>query len=298
VESWTLRHEYLDAGAADGEGVPMWLAGITRTGHVTAAGSSVVSDPEVVFDPGPAPMSNRVNSPGDGKSSLKRFRVDKVFTESGALVDVVYSAQQCSAASLPTPHTNTKRCFPQWYAPGGQAEELDWFHKYVTTSVIVNDLTGASPRMETHYDYLDDPAWAYTDSQLVPKDKRTWAQWRGYSRVRVVQGRPDETQSATEYLFMRGMHGDRATPQGGTRSVQVVDSQGAAIDDHKAHAGVPARAGRVGRPRWSVGVRQHQHPVAARPDRRLGAAGGLPDRGDQSAVTGAVRVRWGAMGQE
>src|SRR5690606_7679337 len=35
VDSWQLRHVYLDAGAADGEGVPMWLAGITRTGHGT-----------------------------------------------------------------------------------------------------------------------------------------------------------------------------------------------------------------------------------------------------------------------
>jgi RHS repeat-associated protein len=237
VESWTLRHEYVDAGASDGEGVPMWLAGITRTGHVTIAGGGQVSDPEIVFDPGPAPMSNRVNSLADGKSSLKRFRIDKVFTESGGLIDVVYSAPQCTSTSLPTPHTNTKRCFPQWYAPGGQAEELDWFHKYVVTSVLVNDLTGASPRMETHYEYLDDPAWAYTDSQLVPEDKRTWAAWRGYSRVRVLQGSPNETQSAVEYLFMRGMHGDRATPEGGSRSVQVVDSQGAAVNDHKAHAG-------------------------------------------------------------
>jgi RHS repeat-associated protein len=237
VESWSMRHEYLDAGASDGEGVPMWLAGITHTGHVTAAGGSQVSDPEIVLDPGAAPLSNRVNQVGDGKSSLKRFRIDKVFTEAGALIDVVYSAPQCTPSSLPTPHTNTMRCFPQWYAPGGQAEELDWFHKYVVTSVLVNDLTGASPRMETHYEYLDDPAWAYTDSELIPEEKRTWAQWRGYSRVRVRQGRPDETQSATEYLFMRGMHGDRATPEGGTRSVQVIDSQGAGINDHKANAG-------------------------------------------------------------
>jgi RHS repeat-associated protein len=51
------------------------------------------------------------------------------------------------------------------------------------------------------------------------------------------QGRPEETQSAVEYLFMRGMHGDRATPEGGTRSVQVTDSQNVSINDHKAHAG-------------------------------------------------------------
>lgn len=91
--------------------------------------------------------------------------------------------------------------------------------------------------METHYDYLDTPAWHYDDSELVAADKRTWTQWRGYSKVRVRQGLETGTQSATELLYMRGMDGDRATAGGGEKDVQVVDSQGVAIEDHEAHAG-------------------------------------------------------------
>jgi RHS repeat-associated protein len=237
VESWTLRHDYLDAGAADGEGVPMWLSGITRTGHVTTAGGGVAADPEVTFDPGSTPLANRVDGPSDGKTWLNRWRLKDITTESGALVGVIYSGTECTLATVPDPHTNDMRCFPQWYSGGVGSPTLDWFHKYVVESVLVDDATGASPRMETHWDYLDDPAWHYDDSELVAEDKRTWAQWRGYSQVRVRQGSPAGTQSATDYLFMRGMHGDRASPSGGTKSVQITDSQSISITDHEAHTG-------------------------------------------------------------
>lgn len=237
VDSVTLRHDYLDAGAADGEGVPMWLSGITRTGHVTAAGGSQASDPEITFDPGSTPLANRVDGPNDGKTWLNRWRVKTIGTESGALVGVIYSDTECTLATVPEPHQNGRRCFPQWYGGNGQEPTLDWFHKYVVDTVIVEDATGASPRMETHWDYLDDPAWHYDDSELVDADRRTWGQWRGYSNVRVRTGIESAPQTTTEYLYLRGMHGDRASPAGGTRTVQVTDSQGVAITDHEAHAG-------------------------------------------------------------
>ena len=237
VESWTLRHDWLDAGASDGEGIPMWLSGITRTGHVTQAGGGEVSEPEITFDPGSTPLANRVDGPLDGKTKLNRWRVKDITTESGALVGVIYSGVECTRDTVPQPHQNTMRCFPQWYGNGSSEPELDWFHKYVVEAVIVEDLTGASPRMETHWDYLEEPAWHYTDSELVDEDKRTWAQWRGYSRVRMRNGLESGIQSVTELLYMRGMHGDRADPTGGSRSVQITDSQGVSIDDHEAHAG-------------------------------------------------------------
>lgn len=238
VESWTLRHQYLDAGATDGEGIPMWLRGITRTGHVDPAGGSEVSDPEITFDPGGMPMANRVDGPADGRTQLFRWRVQTIHTESGAEIGIGYSGHDCTRSNLPTPHTNTKRCYPQWYAPEGIEPTRDWFHKYVVTRVDVYDLTGGSPHQQTNYDYLDDPAWHYDDSELVEKKKRTWGQWRGYSKVRVRKGLDGQgPESATRYLYLRGMHGDRASPSGGTKSVSVTDSQGVSITDHEAHAG-------------------------------------------------------------
>ncbi|HEX6684810.1 MAG TPA: RHS repeat-associated core domain-containing protein [Candidatus Limnocylindrales bacterium] len=237
AESWTLRHEYLDAGASDGEGVPMWLSGITRTGHVTAAGGAAASDPEVTFDPGPHPLANRVDGPDDGKTQLNRWRMNRVWTEAGSIIIINYKAPECTGGSLPLPETNAKRCYPQWYGPNGMKPTLDWFHKHVVESVFVDDTTGGSPRMETHYDYLDSPAWAYAESELVKPDKRTWSQWRGYSKVRIRQGDPVGTQKAVDYLYLRGIDGDRAAPAGGEKRVEVVDSQGTSIVDHEAHAG-------------------------------------------------------------
>ncbi|MFD1322244.1 polymorphic toxin-type HINT domain-containing protein [Micromonospora sonneratiae] len=234
VEWWTLRHTYLQSGS--NEGKPMWLAGITRTGKVTTAGGPEVSDPEVVFDPGTEPLANRVDAIADGRSNLFRNRINTITTESGARISVSYSATECTRSSLPAVHNNNKRCFPQHYAPEGEEPKLDWFHKYVVTRIDVYDNTGGFDHEQTNYDYLDTPAWHYDDSELVEEKKRTWGQFRGYGKVRVRKGFEDGVQSATEYLYLRGMDGDKQPS--GTRTVTVTDSQGDAIEDHEAYNGM------------------------------------------------------------
>src|SRR3712207_7185488 len=44
------------------------------------------------------------------------------------------------------------------------------------------------------------------------------------------------TQSAKEYLYYRGMHGDKQPS--GARSVSITDSQGVAVTDDEAFAGM------------------------------------------------------------
>ncbi|MBB4961426.1 polymorphic toxin-type HINT domain-containing protein [Micromonospora polyrhachis] len=234
VEWWTLRHTYLQSG--DNEGKPMWLAGITRTGKVTTAGGPEVTDPEVVFDPGTEALANRVDAMADGRSNLFRYRINTITTESGAQLAVSYSAPECVRSSLPTVHDNNKRCYPQYYAPEGEEPKLDWFHKYVVTRVDVYDNTGGFTHEQTNYDYLDTPAWHYDDSELVEEKKRTWGQFRGYGKVRVRKGLESGIQTATEYLYLRGMHGDKQPT--GTRNVVVTDSQGEAFEDHEAYNGI------------------------------------------------------------
>ncbi|TMR25008.1 hypothetical protein ETD86_02510 [Nonomuraea turkmeniaca] len=233
VDWYTLRQEYLDAGT--GEGKPMWLRGLTHTGKVTSAGGGEVSEPEVVFDPGQDALANRVDGPADGRSELARWRIDTITTESGAQISPEYSGDECTRTGLPAPHANTKRCFPQYYAPDGEDPTLDWFHKRVVTRVDVYDNTGGFEHEQTNYDYLDAPAWHYDDSQLVPAKKRTWGQFRGYSKVRVRQGLESGTQSVTEYLYLRGMNGDKQPS--GVRNVVVTDSQDGTIEDHESYNG-------------------------------------------------------------
>ena len=234
VEWWTLRHTYLQAGGNDGE--PMWLTGITRTGKVTSAGGTEVSDPEVIFDPGAEALENRVDGMADGRSDLFRYRIDTITTESGAQIAVTYKEKDCQRSALPTEHNNTKRCFPQYWAPEGEEPELDWFHKYVVDRIDVYDNTGGFEHEQTNYDYLDTPAWHYDDSELVDEEKRTWGQFRGYGRVQVRMGLEAEVQSATEYRYFRGMHGDKQL--NGTRSVTVTDSQGVSVQDHESFSGM------------------------------------------------------------
>ncbi|MDQ7911103.1 polymorphic toxin-type HINT domain-containing protein [Phytohabitans sp. ZYX-F-186] len=235
VEWITLRHTYLQSGG--NEGKPMWLAGITRTGKVTTAGGVEVSQPEIVFDPGAEALANRVDGPADGRSNLFRYRINTITTETGAQIAISYSTPECTRTALPQPHANTKRCYPQWYGPDGEDPTLDWFHKYVVKRVDVYDNTGGFEHEQTNYDYLDTPAWHYDDSELIKPKKRTWSQFRGYGQVRVRKGLESGVQSVAEYLYLRGMDGDRQ-PNDGTRDIWITDSQGVALEDHEAYAGM------------------------------------------------------------
>ncbi|MCU7724010.1 polymorphic toxin-type HINT domain-containing protein [Actinoplanes sp. KI2] len=234
VDQWALRHTYLQAGG--NEGSPMWLAGVTHTGKVTTAGGTASTDPEIVFDPGSDPLANRVDGPADGRSSLFRYRIKAITTESGAQIVPTYSQTECTRSALPSPATNTSRCFPQWYGAPGEEPTLDWFHSYRVQRVDVYDNTGGFTHEQTNYDYLDAPVWHYEDSELVPEKKRTWGNFRGYSKVRVRTGLESGTQSATEYLYFRGMDGDKQTS--GVRDVSVTDSQNVSIKDDDAYAGL------------------------------------------------------------
>ncbi|WP_230514344.1 polymorphic toxin-type HINT domain-containing protein [Salinispora arenicola] len=232
VESWTLRQEFINAGT--GESTPMWLRGITRTGHVTTAGGDAVSDPEITFSTGAHPLPNRVDGPGDGRTALNRWRIKAVRTESGGDIIVSYSDADCTRSTLPDPATNTKRCMPSYYDPDEREPTLDWFHKYVVTRVDLDDTATDQPTEVTMYDY-DTPAWAYNTDELTKDKYRTWSDWRGYGKVTVRHGDPSGQQTAVEHRYLRGLDGDKASS--GVRDVWVTDSWGGRIEDHEALKG-------------------------------------------------------------
>ncbi|GHJ47650.1 hypothetical protein Cs7R123_49920 [Catellatospora sp. TT07R-123] len=228
VEWWDLHQDFLNAGVS--EGTPMWLRSIDHTGKVTTAGGAEASDPPITFNPGADPLANRVDGPTDGRTNLFRFRIQSITTESGTQIGITYSAKECTRTALPTPDTNTKRCYPQMYAPDGVNATVDWFHKYVVTRLDEHDQTGASADMQTEYFYLDTPAWHYDDSELVKPEERTWGQFRGYSHVQISKGKGTDPRLVDDYLYYRGMDGDKLSG-GGTRTVKITDSQGVQVDD-------------------------------------------------------------------
>ncbi|MFC9692097.1 RHS repeat-associated core domain-containing protein [Kribbella sp. NPDC056951] len=231
VESWTLRHTFPAPG--DGTRPGMWLEGITNTGLVGGA----VAAPEVNFDG--IQLANRVDGV-DGIPPLNWWRVSAIHYGTGGELAIAYSGKDCSLpGNVPAPDTNGKRCHPVKWTPEGQAERQDWFNKYVVTDVTESDLISGLEPVVTHVEYLSPPAWHHDEEDgLVEIGRKTWSQWRGYDRVRVTKGSASGPKSVVENRYFRGMNGDKLA-NGGTKSVQVTDSTGAAVADSEQFAGRP-----------------------------------------------------------
>ncbi len=216
------------------------LDSVQRTGYGT--GGTSIPLPKVTF--AYTQLANRLDKTGDGFAPFIKSRLSTVADESGGQIDVGYSASECDFAALPTPETNTTRCFPQ-YIGGSTSDDpvLQWFNKYVVATVTSTDRTGGSPDQVTMYDYLDGAAWHYDDDDGMTKEKsKTWSQWRGYGHVRVRaggQGGASVMKSQEDSYFLRGMDGDRKNASGGTKSVSVAldTGEGDAITDHESQAG-------------------------------------------------------------
>ncbi|MGX7826076.1 RHS repeat-associated core domain-containing protein [Actinokineospora sp. 24-640] len=238
VDRWELDQQYPDPG--DGEKAALWLRGIKHTG---LAGATAVEMPSVTFHG--TPMYNRVELPQDGASPLMRYRVTGIVSETGGITSVTYESE-CKPGNMPAnPETNTKRCFPVRWAKKNFAERTDYFHKYVVTAVTRSDrLTvdgqprSTFPEEVTRYEYLDGAAWHWDTSEFTKNDKRTWNEFRGFGRVRVRNGTPDDPAgpvTMSEQRFYRGMDGDHLPS--GKREVSVPDSEGGARTDSDWLAG-------------------------------------------------------------
>ncbi|WP_327408704.1 polymorphic toxin-type HINT domain-containing protein [Streptomyces sp. NBC_01281] len=232
IDSWTLNHRW---GTADID-YQLLLDSIQHTGK---SATPNITMPKVTF--AYDQRANRLDQAGDNTAPFIKERLSSIADESGGQVDVTYSTAACNAANLPSPQTNTTRCYPVYFTKQGDVDpSLQWFNKYVVDSVIQTDRTQASPDMVTRYSYLDGAAWHFDDDEGLTKEKyKTWSTWRGYAHVRVQTGGHDPVgmQSQDDHYFLRGMDGDKAGPSGGTKSVTVSDDNGATITDHDSAAG-------------------------------------------------------------
>ncbi|ONI87005.1 hypothetical protein ALI144C_10225 [Actinosynnema sp. ALI-1.44] len=233
VAAWTLRHSFADP--QDGTSARLWLNGIQHTG--LRGGTATV--PEVTF------AGRQLNNVVDGTTGipiLNWFRIQSIRTESGGELTVGYSDKECAVPSgVPAPDTNTKRCYQQKWTPATPdqtgAERKDWFNKYVVTEVTEKDLTSGSQPTRTEIEYPGGPAWHHDEEDgLVPAERKTWAQWRGYERVRVKKGLAGGLRSMTETAYFRGMDGDKLE-SGGRKSVSIRDSKGTLWRDTEQFAG-------------------------------------------------------------
>nr|BFE57982.1 RHS repeat-associated core domain-containing protein [Dactylosporangium thailandense] len=240
VERWTLTHTFPDP--EDGTRAGLWLDKVSHSGLVGPPGTST-DLPDVSFVP--TQMANRVDGV-DASPSMNWSRLTAINTETGGQIQIVYSAPDCFVGTrMPAaPENNTLRCYPVRWTPDPITGEItDYFHKYVVDKVIENDLTGGSKRVLHQYTYIGDPAWHYADDDgLISSDQKTWNVWRGYAKVGTsageaptAPGNPDE-RTYSETLYFRGMNGDHLPS--GTRTVNVVDSEGGSVPDDDAFSGM------------------------------------------------------------
>ena len=229
VDAYTLGYEFREPG--DGTSQQLWLSSIAQSGKVGGSKSL----PAVTFEG--TQLENRVDAE-EGIPPMYRWRLTDAYDEYGGHVRVNYSGKDCTRSSVPTPDSNSKRCFPQYWTPeGATAPTLDWFHKYVAVQVLQDDQSGVAGIEQTDYEYSGGGAWRYDDNELTPAKYRTWSEWRGFARVQVTHGATGEVRSQNETLYYRGMDGDKLSS--GSRSATVTDSEGVAVADHEALSGRP-----------------------------------------------------------
>lgn len=234
IDEYALTHTF------PGQGDPqLWLASIQRTGKTGTA----ITLPTTTF--AGQVMDNRVYG-YNNQLAMAQWRLTSISTDTGATISVAYSFTDCTATSVPSLSdlsANTRRCFPvYWTLPYQSNPTLDFFHKYVVTSVTVSDSHAITPPQVSEYTYLGTPMWHFQADEITKAAYRSWAQWRGYQQVETRTGTlalnvtgvmDQQTLSRTTYL--RGMHGDK-TPTG-TRTVNVANSLGELTTDLNQYAG-------------------------------------------------------------
>ncbi|MFC4517930.1 polymorphic toxin-type HINT domain-containing protein [Streptomyces ehimensis] len=234
VDSWKLDHRW---GMADTD-YQLLLSTIEHTGKSV---SPAITLPKTTLAYTQRP--NRLDKTGDGKAPFIKERLSTIADENGGQTDVTYSQPVCDSGSLPTPETNTSRCFPQYIGGTSTTDPTQqWFNKYVVETATATDRTGGAPDQVTKYDYLDGAAWHFDDDDGLTKEKfKTWSQWRGYGHVRVQTGSQGVggMKSQEDTYFLRGMDGDRKSASGGTKSVSVPlgTGEGDPLVDHESATG-------------------------------------------------------------
>lgn len=220
VDKWSLSQSWPDP--LDGTAPSMQLDRITHTGLV--GGTMALPDVRFTYQM----LQNRV-APPNGIVPLEKPRLGTINLDSGGTITVHYLASDCTGTSPAIPQANTKRCFPQYWAPPGQAVQLDWFEKYLVSSVNAAAVVGASPPVAgsamsddvTTYDYsVGTPAWRFNTGPLVPDGQRTWSQFAGYNKVRVKHGDPALLSSlqTSDTTYFQGMDGDLMDSTGNKRT--------------------------------------------------------------------------------
>ncbi|MER8232585.1 polymorphic toxin-type HINT domain-containing protein [Streptomyces sp. NPDC094049] len=223
VDAYTFVHQFPATGETNFD-PSLWLSKVLRTGYA-ADGSTLALRPT---DFNGTLLPNRVDPPA-GSPKMNSYRISTVTNELGGRTKVTYgldangdgqATEGCTPTTLPTDEsTNTRLCYKMRYVADGGSETTGWFHKYLTLKVSAQDGANLTPERPVTYQYLGGGAWHWTDDELTPVAKQSWADWRGYAEV-VTKAGTGNSASVSRSRYHRGMNGDR-TGTGGTKTVKV-----------------------------------------------------------------------------
>ncbi|RIJ78756.1 RHS repeat protein [Nakamurella silvestris] len=215
VDEYRLAQHFDGAANLGGQ---MLLDSIVHAGY--APDGSAITLPPVDFHY--TGLANRVQGLNN-EPAMPFERLTQIVAETGARTTVSYgqpprtdggATTACKVGSVPADQAaNGMLCFPvRWTLPFTQSPVLDYFHKYVVTSVAAEDPVNLVTKQVTAYRYVGAPAWHADDNEVMAAADRTFGQWRGYAQVEVRTGDTGHlsngvhdglTLSRTSYL--RGM---------------------------------------------------------------------------------------------
>ncbi|PZT77983.1 MULTISPECIES: ricin-type beta-trefoil lectin domain protein [unclassified Streptomyces] len=207
-----------------GPNTALWLETITRTGYARngETDAKVQLNP-VRFEANADDMPNRVmRGDNDPRPGFSRLRIGRVINEYGGETVVSYKqpAGQCATGQdLPGKSdkaalkSNTRLCYPVFWHPDPEKEDIDWFHKYVVQEVEELPNVAGAYSTSTKYTY-GTAGWKMAEQEFTKKSTRTYSRFAGFDRTTVITGADDKaigskrTKAVTR--FFRGMGDDVA----------------------------------------------------------------------------------------
>ncbi|WP_230886268.1 ricin-type beta-trefoil lectin domain protein [Streptomyces spinoverrucosus] len=216
VDRYTLTQSF--PVLKTGPNTALWLESVQRTGYARLGSTDdSVTLNAVRFESNAEDMPNRVKRPNDPRPGFSRLRIARVINEYGGETVVTYKqpAGDCATGTgLPGKDdtaalkSNTRLCYPSFWHPDPEAQDIDWFHKYVVESIEELPNVDGAFATQTAYAYKN-AGWKLAEAEFTKKSKRTYSQFAGFEQTTVITGADEsaigskKSKSVTRYF--RGM---------------------------------------------------------------------------------------------
>ncbi len=202
-----------------GPNTALWLESVQRTGYArNGSTDKSVTMNAVRFESNAEDMPNRVmRGTTDPRPGFSRLRVARVINEYGGETVVTYKQPEGDCATgtnLPGKtdtaalKSNTRLCYPSFWNPDPEVEDIDWFHKYVVDSIEELPNVDGAFATKTAYSYKN-AGWKLAEAEFTKKSTRTYSQFAGFEQTTVITGADDASigskRSKAVTRFFRGM---------------------------------------------------------------------------------------------